>query len=375
MTGRLRCQLIASLVLAGALVACSKKAPEPTAAKTTTPKPALTTTEIDEKPGAFDPNDPKHGTRKLLNLDAPVYVDGTQAAVLRYGDLVVKPARMLEGGTPEFAVYDYLKSIGVSPESVKSIHFHGNNDRIGSIEGSELRKDPAKFTFTFRSQTTGEATTRWDTEGLKNEFVVHEIRKVSIFVKKQPVAIHPQKRCHLDAKGECTDAMPYAESGPVHGTRVYVDGKMVGFVKRRQIQDSVVMGKTDAGAWKYSVAKFVESLGVKLDGVQGVELVAGDDVVARASTEQFERLAPELFFTLPKHNHGKVRVHVPIELQAKEDKPAEHDALISSVLLYRSSPPSGRELVAISEDTDLSVQLASNASDEGAHEGTSRGER
>lgn len=360
MTGPTRCQLVI-LVLAGALMACSKRA-EPTATKAAVAaKPALKTTEINDAPGAFDPNDPKHGTRKLMNLDAPVYVDGAQVAVLRFGDLAVAPKTILEGGTPSFAVYDWLKSIGVAPESVKSIHFHGNNDRIGSIEGAELLERKDRFTFTFSSQTTGNAVQKWDTEGLKNEFVVHEIRKVSVFVKKAPIAIHPQKRCHLDAKGACTDAIPYAESGPVHGTRVYVDGKMVGFVKRRQIADAVVMGKTEAGDHKYNLAKFIESLGVKSDGIKAVELVAGDDVIGRATPEQFERLAPEFFFTLPKHNHGKVRVHVPTELQAAGEKPAERDALVSSVLVYKSTTPAQRDLVAISEDTDLSVQLASNA--------------
>lgn len=361
MTGSLRCHL-ALAVFASALVACSKKAPEPTAAKPAAVATAKrATTEIDDKPGAFDPNDPKHGTRKLMNLDAPVFVDGVQAGVLRYGDLVIEPAKMLEGETPAYAVYDYLKSIGVAPETVKSVHFHGNNDRIGSIEGAELVKDKARFTFTFSSQTTGAPLQRWDTEGLKNEFVVHELRKVSVFVKKAPVAIHPQKRCHLDAKNQCTDAVPYAERDAVHGTRVYVDGKMVGFVKRRQIQDAVLMGKTEAGDQKYNVARFVQSLGVSADGIQAVELVAGDDVVGRATPEQFDRLASEFFFTLPKHNHGKVRVHVPIELQATGESPAERDALVSSVLVYKRSTPAHRDLVAISEDTDLSVQLASNS--------------
>lgn len=370
MTGIRRHQIALSLLLVSGVVAgCSRKPVEPAAsakATTTTPaKAASKTTEIYEQPGAFDPNDPKHGTRKLMNLDAPVYVDGVQASVLRYGDLVIKPFAMLEGETPSYSIYDYVKSIGIAPESIKSIHLHGNNDRIASIEGSELVKQKDRFTFTFSSQTTGAPIQRWDTEGLKNEFVVHEMRKVSIFVKKAPIAIHPQKRCHLDRpgpQGQCTDAMPYAEKDPVHGTRVYVDGKMVGFVKRRQIQDVVLAGKTDNGDQKYNVAKFVESLGVKTDGIKSVELVAGDDVVARASAEQYDRLSPEFFFVLPKHHHGKVRVRVPYEIQAAVagEKPGDRDALVSSVHVYKTVTPAERPLVAISEDTDLSVQLASN---------------
>lgn len=387
MTGFRPHQITAFVLLASsAMVGCSKKAAEPAtnpATKSATAAPALKTTEINDQPGAFDPNDPKHGTRKLMNLDAPVYVDGVQTAVLRYGDLVMAPARILEGGTPSFTIYDYVTSIGIPPASIKSIHLHGNNDRVGSIEGSELVKDKARFAFTFTSGTTGAARQRWDTDGLKNEFVVHEIRKVSIFVKKAPIAIHPQKRCHLDAPlangGKCTDAMPYAETGPVHGTRVYVDGKMVGFVKRRQIQDVVLAGKTESGDQKYNVAKFVETLGVKTDGIKAVELVAGDDVVGRASAEQFDRLSPDLFFVLPKHNHGKVRVHVPYEIQVAGERPGDRDALVSSVHVYKTLAPADRPLVAITEDTDLSVQLASNidvkndTSDK--HEGHGSGER
>lgn len=371
MTGLRLVPITTALLVASSLSfvgGCSRKPAEPTASSkavaTAPAKPARKTTEIYDKPLAFDPNDPKHGTRKLMNLDAPVYVDGVQASVLRYGDLVVEPHTILEGETPSYLVYDYVKSIGIAPESIKSIHLHGNNDRIGSIEGSELVKQKERFTFTFSSQTTGAPIQRWDTEGLKNEFVVHEIRKVSIFVKKTPIAIHPQRRCHLDAQNKCTDAMPYAEKDPVHGTRVYVDGKMVGFVKRRQIQDVVLAGKTESGDQKYNVAKFVESLGVKLDdgNVKAVELVAGDDVVARASAEQFDRLASEFFFVLPKHHHGKVRVHVPYELQGgvAGESPGDRDALVSSVHVYKTLTPAERPLVAISEDTDLSVQIASN---------------
>jgi hypothetical protein len=353
--------LLRFAVAASVLVACSRRAPESSAPRATATPRAAQPTEIYEQPTGFDPNDPKHGTRKLMNLDAPVFVDGAQVAVLRYGDLVVTPSRILEGGTPEFMLADYLASIGVDPRTVKSVHLHGNNDRIGSVEGSELTKGKKRFAFTFQSQTTGAAVTRWDTEGLKNEFVVHEIRKVSVFVKKAPIAIHPQKRCHLDAKGACTDAIPYAETGPVHGTRVYVDGKMVGFVKRRQIRDAVLAGKTETGDQKYDVARFVESLGVSTTGIAAVELVAGDDVVARASAEQFDRLAPELFFTLPKHNHGKVRVHVPAELQAPTSSAAaDREALVSSVVVYKTVASKPRQLVEISEDTDLSVQVAWN---------------
>src|SRR5690606_38532444 len=114
----------------------------------------------------------------------------------------------------------------------------------------------------------------------------HEMRKVSIFVKKSPAKIHPTKRCHLDAAGACTQEVPYAESGPAKGTRVYLDGRMIGFVKRRKLADSLVIGETPDGAQKLSLARFITSLGVDEASVKAVDLVAGDEVVARATGDQ-----------------------------------------------------------------------------------------
>ncbi len=370
MANPLRNQLLMVLVAAGALIACSKKTPEPAkqvgaAFPQAAALRAAEKSEADAKNGVsgegrLDPNDPKHGARKMMGLDVGVFVDGVQASVLRYGDLPSMPSETLEGGAVRYKLVDYVKAIGIAPASIKSIHMHGNGDRIGSVEGSELLKEPNRFQFQFLSGTTGTPAVRWDTDGLKNEFVVHEIRKVTIYVKKASPIVDAKKSCHVGADGECSDAVPYASGDAVKGTRIYVDGKMVGFVKRRQLADALVMGDTANGERKYNVAKLVAGFGVDTSGIQAMDLIAGDDVIAHADAAKFATLAPELFFTLPKHNHGKVRVHVPASLQvtgSADDK----DALISSVQIFKSTKPASRELSAISEDTDLSVQLASNA--------------
>jgi hypothetical protein len=360
------------VVLTSALVACSKKAPEPTKSVAVAPivNPNVAklaeAKAIDEAAknggeGKLDPNDPKHGSRKLMGLDVGVFVDGVQVSVLRYGDLPTIPSETLEGGAVRYKLADYLKGIGVAPESIKSVHFHGNQDRIASLEGSELLKDKNRFQFQFLSGNTGAAVLRWDTDGLKNEFVVHEVRKVTIYVKKASPLIDAKRSCHVGPDGDCSDAVPYASGDAVKGTRIYVDGKMVGFVKRRQLQDALLMGNTAAGEQKYNVAKLVAQFGVDPAGVKALELVAGDDVIAHADGDKFASLSSELFFTLPKHNHGKVRVHVPVGLQAKDADGSDKDALVSSVQVFKNTKPATRELSAISEDTDLSVQLASNS--------------
>ena len=349
------------------VVACSKKAPEPTAvqaapaAAPAVPPAAAKAAEDVGGDGKLDPNDPKHGTRKLMGLDAPVFVDGKQVGVLRFGEMPTMEPIVLEGGATRFRMYDYLKGIGVDINAIKSVHFHGNNDRIASLEGSELRKEKDRFVFGYPAGgDTGTPHQKWDTAGLKNEFSIHEIRRVSVFVKKPVPQISKEKQCHVGADGDCTDAVPYADGVIAKGTRVYLDGKMVGFVKRRQVTDDmrISAAAADPSETKYSLAKLLAGMGVSPTGIQGIDFVAGDDVVARASGEQFTTLAPQTYFTLPKHNHGKVRVHVPAEMQAKAPSVADRDGLISAVLLFKDTKSAGRELTAISEDTDLSVQVA-----------------
>lgn len=353
------------LILTAGLAAVGSGCARRNEARRTVVAPALAAEAIVEEDAKVAASaSAAHGTRRLVNLDAPVYVDGAPVAVLRYGDLPEIARETLEGGTPSFRVADYLAAIGVPLASVRSVHFHGNNDRVASIEGKELAREPRRFTFTFSSQTTGTPVQRWDTEGLANEFVVHEIRKVSVFVKKAPVAIHPRLRCHLATNGSCTDAVPYADTELAKGTRVVLDGRIVGVVKRRQLGDGLVLGESAGDDTRYSVARLAKSFGVPESRIASVELVSGDEVIARADAAQWARVGPTLAFTLARHQHGKARVHVPAELQAAPEEGSsakDEDALVSAVHIHRTpSALAPRPLARISPETDLAVRLASN---------------
>ncbi len=353
--------IMSSALIAGA---CSKRTPHVRAGAVARPQsPTLAAYDEARRSDVetFDPNDPKHGSRRLMGLDTAVFVDGVQVSVLRFGDLPTIPSETLEGGAVRYRLVDYLNAIGLATETIQSIHIHGNNDRIASVDGDELRRESARFQFQFLSGHTGAAVARWDTSGLRNEFVVHEIRKITVYAKKPVPRIDPKRSCHLGADGACTDAVPYASGDAVKGTRIYVDGKMVGFVKRRQLADALVMGETGNGERMYNVAKLVAQMGVILADIRAIELVAGDDVLARADASQFASKASSLYFTLPKHNHGKIRVNVPRALQAGGSATSDQDALISAIHIFKSTKPTARALSAISEDTDRSVQLASTS--------------
>jgi hypothetical protein len=298
-----------------------------------------------------------HGTRKLKGLDIPVYVDGFQISVLRFGDTPSLP-NIGSLDAPAFRLYDYLKAVGVVPENVKGIHLVSGFGTVGQLLGSELLSEKDRFKVQFASGETGIPEARWDTVGLKTTYIVHEIWKLSIFVKKDIPKVDPERRCYLSSDGTCGNAVPYASAEPVKGTRIYLDGRMVGFVKRRLVGNELVLGTTSAGDAEYSLAGFARKLGVDPSSIRGMELVAGDDVIARASASQWSKSQEHLAFTLPAHHHGKIRVRVPIDLQSTDATATYKDALVSSVKLYRNSSPSDRTLVTISEFTDLSVQLA-----------------
>ncbi len=331
---------------------CSKKSVEPSTSQGSQVSTPVTAPKAEAPVAEAPAADPLHGTRKLKGLDLPVYVDGVQKGVLRYGDL---PAIANAGSddAPEFRLGEYLKAIGVAPASVKSVYVWDNASRIGSVEGSELVKEQDRFRVRFSAGKTGGAEVHWDTTGLKNLYVVHEIRKIAVFVAKDAPVIVKGKQCIVGTDGECSDATPYVATDAAKGTRLYVDGALVNVVKRKLVSDTLAMGTTTDGEAKLSLTKLADAA-----SAAGVELVSGDEVVGRADAKTWAKVQNDIFFTLGKHQHGKVLVRVPASMQA--DGAVDRDALITSVHVYKHPTAMSRELVSISDFTNLSAQLATN---------------
>ncbi|MGH7282442.1 MAG: hypothetical protein ACRELY_13020, partial [Polyangiaceae bacterium] len=100
---------ILGIVLLAGLCACSKKTPAVGAQSQT----AIAKGGQGDGNGNQAPPDGIHGTRKMKGIDVPVFVDGTEIAVLRYGEM---PA-IDNVGTPHseaFRVSYYLRGIGVA---------------------------------------------------------------------------------------------------------------------------------------------------------------------------------------------------------------------------------------------------------------------
>lgn len=326
---------LGALALVGVLagLGCSRKVPE--LAATAPATPAATVAAAAEGP---------HGSRKKKNIDVPVIVDGAYVATLRAGELpTAAPARAksVSGAPRYYRLTEYLAAVGVPVAKVRAVHVRGNLARIASVEGDELRREPNRFVFDFLEGTTGVAKLAWDTTGLKNTFRVDEMREVIVFVDKAAPEVDAKRSCYLEA-GKCSESIPYADGLEIgKGTRVYLDGKLVGQVKRRRLGDDVVLGKSADGTTEFALAKLLKSYGVDAARVRGVDLVAGDDVVARAGREALTESAS---FVLPAHAHGRVRVNVPAAWTATR---AAASADVTAVLVYQSTRPSARPLHAI----------------------------
>lgn len=301
-----------------------------------------------------------HGSRKQEGIDVPVFVDGKQRATLRYGEL----PRELEPFAPEpttvdgsltttptrtaprlYRLADYLAAVGVPLRDVRAVHLRGNGFRVASITGDELRADRERFVFDFMQRETGIAKTRWDTTGLANAFRVDEIRALFVFVDKGVPTLDPRRSCYLETvKGEpspiCSEKIPYADEEPAKGTRVYVDGRLVGQVKRRRLGESVVVGKDESGQTRFGLTELLRSFGVDPHRAKGVELVAGDDVIARGTDlQKHER---ELSFVLGAHRHGRVQMNVPASWQAPQGADPHRATEVTAVLLFESKPPTSK---------------------------------
>ena len=165
------------------------------------------------------------------------------------------------------------KSAGIRLVIGVRLDLGDGTSRLASVDGVELMKEQDRFRVVFGSGTTGVAETGWDTTALKNTFIVHEIRKIAVFVAKDAPKIDMKHQCIVTADGACSEDVPYATVDAAKGTRVYVDGKLAGVVKRKNVSDALAIGELEDGQKKLSVVKLAAVLGADTRGATSVELV------------------------------------------------------------------------------------------------------
>ena len=140
------------------------------------------------------------------------------------------------------------------------------------------------------------------------------------------------------------------------GTRVYVDGKLVSYVKRRLVSDDAIAGKTADGDTTFSTDKYLASLGVDASKAKRIEMLAGDSLVASTSGKAWVADREKLTFALQRHTHGKVLVKVPADMQLAQGNAADRDVQVTAIEIFDKVEPRSMPLVAIDD-----VQVGGNS--------------
>src|SRR5262249_33743518 len=144
--------------------------------------------------------------------------------------------------------------------------------------------------------------------------------------------------------GDKVEGVPYAPSEISKGTRVYVDGKLVATVKRKEIPSSIQMGG-DVEHPSFSLAGWLKNAGVDAHGAKTLDFLAGDDVIAHMDSKDWEAKQKDMSFTLPRHNQGQVAI------AAGDAKAAKVSAL---QIFINKKAPSDRKVVPAVDITDQS---------------------
>ncbi len=321
---------LGALVVAFGAPGCARK-PAPTVAVAS---PEVVTAGDPAVGEQVDPH--QHGEGKRTKFrETAVYVDGKVVSVMRCSELPasVKPTTMpaIDGldVARYYRLYDYVEALGVDVAKLRSVQLYGSHSRVATIEGDELARYKDLLVFDYTQQVTGKPRARWYFRGLRNKTYIDQIFAVTIYVDKPAPRFNPHDGLTFE-DGTQVEGIPYATEDAPKGTRVYVDGQLAGWVKRKLLTDNLISKDSDKLFPRFSFAAFVQSLGVDTKHAKAIDFVANDDLVARVTSKEWAAEKDAYVFTTPRHAHGKVKAIFP----------GDKTAGISSVQVFvRTSPP------------------------------------
>ncbi len=297
----------------------------------------------------------EHGKRKKAGIEVGVFTDGKAMGVLRFGELprsvqLVAEPDMPKGKKLYYRLQDYLASVGTDVANIQVVHLRDLREKVVTIQGSELRAPDNKdrFLFAFMAGTTGISHTHWSTEGLQDQLHIDDIALVNVYVKNTPAFVDTKRHCYVK-DGACTGELPSDIEVP-KGTRVYLDGRFMGYVKRRSMGDSLIVARLEDGSFKYSLAKFAASVGVNDAEISAVEMTSGDDSIARLDAKGWLERRDQYAFTLGQHQHGKAKILLGADVQAAGDEPLKDETVeLTSLQFFRSAKGTPHSLTPIAQ--------------------------
>ncbi len=281
----------------------------------------------------------EHGAGKKSGgqfRESAVYVDGKAYGVMRYSEL---PSSLVPFAMPDFdelnvprfyRLADYFQAIGIDLARVREMHVYGSHDRVAIITGDELRT-VHNLICDFTQQVAGKPRARWaQLRALPHRPMVDVIMGISLYVDKAPPAyVHGQ----LLVDGQPVEGIPYVGDGLPKGTRVYVDGMLDGWVRRKTLPDKLIAPGSERVHAKFSTDAFLSYVGADSRSAKAVEFYDGDTLLARVDGKAWQHDKGHYVFDLGNRSHGQVTQYFP----------GDKSSRISSVKLYVHMTPPARQ--------------------------------
>ena len=285
--------------------------------------------------------------------DAVVYVDGRAVGVVKYGELPPDVQPVMVDGHVRYSVTDYLERLGVQVDKIKNIHFYGGR-RVSVLKGSDLRKSSDKILFAFNRTTAGQPRMEWGGR-VNTNTRIDTLSAIAIYKDKAApqLRIGPRDAFLAFDDGERIEGIPYAPQEDVFkGTRLYVQGHMVGAVKRKTIPDSFLAANTTVYNPRFRLVDYLKSMGAKFEGAQSIDFIDGDDTIARVDAAWWKRHAAGIEFSLPRRSRGRIVTHLPADAQLAKERGDLDSVRVTAILVHKNVPPDRTIKAAVRVEPD-----------------------
>jgi hypothetical protein len=297
--------------------------------------------------------------------ESVVYIDGKPVGVIRSTELPLSlKARHIDLGggysTIRYGFLDYARALGVDAKRVKAMHIYGGS-RVAVVERDDLTRVGDRITFEFVQGTRGKPRVDWPAAKFRLNTRVDMVSNVAFYVEKEPPILKDRQLVMPDGS-PIKEKVPYAPEEQGNGTRVYVDGALIGTVKRKKITDDILVSpdtnakaKTDTDTVKdvkledrFSLLGYAEKLRADAKQVKSVDLVAGDDVIAHLTSDD----ARALTFNVPARNRGQAVVDL---VQKNDTEKASARARVSAIQIYVNLTPPARPIVKLDDASEAAL--------------------
>ncbi len=250
---------------------------------------------------------------KVRFRDAGVFVDGVPIAVMRFGEmpkaLEVKWTTLDDGRkVRRYLLCDYLALLGIDVDKIKAVHVYGGRGRATRIDGDLIRQYRKKLLFSYTQGEKGKPRVNWPSDD--PDFHVTErvdtIAGLAIYVNDAPPRWDADRRVLVGADGKDLDWIP-TKTELRGGTRVYVDDRLAGAVKRNMLADTfLVPGQTaSADDARYQLFPLLASEQIDMTKIKHIALISEDVAIATLDA------AKPLQFSAPPKSSGQIVVYVP----------------------------------------------------------------